>query len=118
MQYNADKLGIQSKVNGAYKKLLDASELIEQTEYNAKITKKEVKTPSITVLATTSAFNAFKNRIPKVSDIVKKRDYDAKISDNEIKYFTTSDYNKILGEVLNTKTKKRYWLIILIFLDL
>ena len=57
MQYNADKLGIQSKVNGAYKKLLDASELIEQTEYNAKITKKEVKTPSITVLATTSPVN-------------------------------------------------------------
>ena len=37
----------------------------------------------------------------------KKTDYVAKISDIETKYFTTSDYNKFMSEILNTKIKEK-----------
>ena len=40
-----------------------------------------------------------------VSDLVKEIDYDAKISDIETKYFTSSNYDKYTGEILNTKMK-------------
>ena len=37
----------------------------------------------------------------------KKTDYVAKILDIETKYFTTSDYNKFMSEILNTKIKEK-----------
>ena len=43
-----------------------------KTDYNAKITETEGKTPNITRLATTVALNAVGSKIPRVSDLVKK----------------------------------------------
>ena len=56
--------------------------------------------PSITGLPITVALHAFENKIPNISDLAKKKQYDAKISDIASKYFTTSDYNKFMGEIL------------------
>ena len=39
--------------------------------------------------------------------LVNKTDYNAKISDMEGKYFTTSDYNKPTGEILDVKVKQK-----------
>ena len=42
-----------------------------------------------------------------VGDLVNKTNYDAKISDTEAKYFTTSDYNKSMNEMLDKKIKEK-----------
>ena len=44
--------------------------------------------------------------IPNVSGILHKSDYNAKITDLEGKYFTTSDYNKFTGDILDAKIKQ------------
>ena len=73
---------------------------------NAKITEIEGKTPSITGSATTTVLNTVENII-LVGDLVNKTNYDAKISDTEAKYFTTSDYNKSMNEMLDKKIKEK-----------
>ena len=46
--------------------------------------------------------------ISNIIDLVKKKtDYDTKISDIETKYFNTSDYNKFMSEILDTKMKEK-----------
>ena len=44
--------------------------------------------------------------MPNVSDLVKKTDYKAKMLNVESKYFTASDYDKFISEILKTKIKK------------
>ena len=57
------------------------------------------------------------NKIPDVSKLVKKVNCDAKIKDIQGKYFTTTDYNKLMNDILDSKTKtKKNCLIKLIFL--
>ena len=38
---------------------------------------------------------------------LKKTDYDAKIAEMEKKYFTTSDYNKFMNNILDTKIAQK-----------
>ena len=45
-------------------------------------------------------------KIPNVSGLVKKIDYHTKILDIGTKYFTNTDYNKILKNVLDTMIKE------------
>ena len=57
------------------------------------------------------------NKIPDVSKLVKKVNCGAKIKDIQGKYFTTTDYNKFMNDILDSKTKtKKNCLIKLIFL--
>ena len=46
--------------------------LTKKTDYNAKITEIEGKTPSISDLTTNTALTAVKNKIPRPSNLVKK----------------------------------------------
>ena len=46
-------------------------------------------------------------KLLNVSSLVKKLDFDAKIPDIEGKYFTTSDYNKLTGGILDSKIKQK-----------
>ena len=41
------------------------------------------------------------------TDLVKITDYDAKISDIEGRYFTASDYNKFMSDILDAKIKQK-----------
>ena len=41
------------------------------------------------------------------TDLVKITDYDAKISDIEGKYFTASDYNKFMSDIIDAKIKQK-----------
>ena len=45
--------------------------------------------------------------IDDFTDLVKITDYDAKISDIEGKYFTASDYNKFMSDILDAKIKQK-----------
>ena len=45
---------------------------LKKTDFNVKVTEIEGKIPSITGLATNSAFIAVENKIPDVSSLVKK----------------------------------------------
>ena len=45
------------------------------------------------------------SKILDLSGLVKKTDYDAKISEIEGKYFTTSSYNKLTGNIVDLKIK-------------
>ena len=88
------------------KKILDTSRLVKKTDYNAKITEIESKIASISGLATNSALNTVKNKIPGVSSLVKKTDYDTKISEtgkkltdhNHDKYIAPPEFNKFTVE--------------------
>ena len=51
---------------------IDASKLVNKTDYNAKIKDIENKLPNITNLATTAALTAVENKITNVIDLVKK----------------------------------------------
>ena len=53
-------------------KIPDTSGLVKKTDYNAKITEIEGKTPSISGLATTSALTAVENKTANASNLVKK----------------------------------------------
>ena len=90
---------IQKKSSDAEKRIPDTSGLVEKTDYNAKISEKENKIPSISGLATTSALTEVENIIPDVSSLVKKAEYNAKITDIENEYITTADYNKFTKDV-------------------
>lgn len=63
--------------------IIDTSNLVEKTDYNAKITEIESKIPSIIDLVTSAALNAVENKISNVSNLLKNRDYDINISDIE-----------------------------------
>ena len=56
-------------------------------------------------MATTAALDAVMNEILNVNDLAKKTDCDAKRSDIEGKYFTITDYNKFINEILDAKIK-------------
>ena len=45
--------------------------------------------------------------IDDFTDLVKITDYDAKISDIEGRYFTASDYNKYMSDILDAKIKQK-----------
>ena len=81
--------------------------LVKKTDYDNKVTKIERKTPSITGLATTVAFNTVKNAIPNVSHLFKKTKYNANILDIESKYFSTSYYNEITNKIIDDKVKEK-----------
>ena len=74
-----------------------------KTKYNAKITEKEGKVPSISGLDTTTAVTAVENKIPEVSNLVKKTGHYTKINEiekkiagyNYDKYITTAEFNKL-----------------------
>ena len=76
--YNTDKSGLEKKIHDTSKKIVDASRLVIEPDYNAKITDIEGKIPRITGLAATAALNAVNNKIPSVSNLLKKTNYDAK----------------------------------------
>ena len=48
---------------------------LKKTDYNATVAEIEKRTPSISGLATTSAFNEIENKIPDVSSLVKKNKF-------------------------------------------
>ena len=74
-----------------------------KTKYNAKITEKEGKVPSISALATTIAVTTVENKIPEVSNLVKKTGHYTKINEiekkitgyNYDKYITTAEFTKL-----------------------
>ena len=45
--------------------------------------------------------------IDDFTDLVKITDYDAKISDIEGRYFTASDYNKFMSDIIDAKIKQK-----------
>ena len=51
------------------KKIPDDSDLVEKTDFNAKVTEIEGKIPSISGLATNTALTAVENKIPDVSSL-------------------------------------------------
>ena len=59
------------------------NEVVEKTDYNAKITEIENIIPNIYNLATETALNTIENKIPDTSKLVKKVDYNTKIIEIE-----------------------------------
>ena len=92
------------------KKIPDVSGLVTTTVLNRKIGEVENKISDARDLATTTVLNTKVGEIETkifVYGLVKKVDYNAKILDIEGKYCTTSEYNKFISEVRETKRKKR-----------
>ena len=83
----------------------------KKTDFNAKVTEKKGKIPSISGLATNTALTAVENKIPDVSSLVKKTDYNIKISEienkvndhNHGKYITTPEFNTIAADVFKAR---------------
>ena len=73
----------------------------KKTDFNAKITEIEGKTPSISGLATISALTAVENKIPGVGSLVKKTNYNTKINEIENK---VNDHNHC--KYINTPMRK------------
>ena len=67
-------------------KILDVSNLVKNTDLNAKITEVEGKIPSISGLATNSALTAVENKIPDVSELIKKQISKLKLLKWRVKY--------------------------------
>ena len=71
-----------------------------KTDSNPKIREIQIQIPSISALATKSAFTAVENKIPDKSSLVKKTDYSANVNEvekkvtdhNHDKYITTSEF--------------------------
>ena len=64
-KYDVGKLQLE-------KKIPDISNFVKKSDYNAKVSEIEGNIPSISVLATTSALTAVRNKVPSVSTLVKK----------------------------------------------
>ena len=67
---------------------VDENKIVKKKDYDAKI-------------------NEIKGEILSITGLVKKTVYNTKISDIEFKYFITSDYNKFMSNVLDTKIKEK-----------
>ena len=66
---------------------IDASKLVDKTDYNSKIKYIEDKQPSITNLATAAALLAVESDVSNFIDVVKKKtDCHAKTKETEGKY--------------------------------
>ena len=110
-KYEKDGSDFEYKINKVDKKTLDVSDLVNKTNFNAKITEVEGKIPNTTGLATSSALTTVENKIPDVSSLVKKTDCDTKISDIEKKitdhdhhkYITTPEFNTMAANVFNAR---------------
>ena len=82
-----------------------------KTDHNSKITEKESKISSISVLATNSELSTVENKIPDVSTLVKKIDCGTRISKIKIKvtdhnhgkYITTPEFDKLTVEVFSSR---------------
>ena len=94
-----------AKIKNIEDKIPDITDLATNTTLNAKINEVKKKVPNITNLAAPVATTTVENKMSNVSDLVRKADYGAKISEmeNKYKYFTTSDYNKLTCNILDTK---------------
>ena len=57
--------------------------MVKKTDLNSKIGEIEGKTPIISGLATTSALNAVKNKIPDVGSFIKKTEFNTKVTETE-----------------------------------
>ena len=84
---------------------INTSKLVNKIDYNANLKDIKDKIPIINTLATTAALTVVENQILDVSGLVKETDYDEKIKGFENKYFTTSDYNKFMNNILDAKIK-------------
>ena len=83
-----------------------------------QISEDEGRILCITNLAAIAALNSVENKIPNATYLIKK-DYDEKIKYIESKYFSTSDYDKFIDNIYDTKIKKvKNQLTNLLFLDL
>ena len=110
-KYEKDGSNFEVKINKVDKKIPDVSDLVKKTDFNANVTEREGKIPSISGLATNSALTAIENKIPNVSSLVKKTDYNTKISEienkvndqNHDKYITTPEFNYLAADVFNTR---------------
>ena len=61
-----------TQIHQNQKKISDTSDLVKKTDCNSKTSEIENKIPSITGLATISAYTAVQNRIPNYGNLVKK----------------------------------------------
>ena len=59
------------------------NDVVEKTDYNAKIGETENKIPDISNLATKTALNTVENKIPDTSGLVKKTDYNTERTEKE-----------------------------------
>ena len=87
-QCNTDKQGLAKRIGDVGKKIPDVSGLVTTNFLNRKISKVE-------------------NGISNVGVVVQKPDYDAKITDIKGKHFTTADYNRFTGDILDTKIRQK-----------
>ena len=89
----------------------DDNGLVTATVFNIEIGEVENKIPDVSGLVTTVVPNAkigeVENKTLFVSGLVKKNVYDTTILHIEGKYFTTSDYNKFMSDILDAKIKEK-----------
>ena len=67
LKYDTDESEFENKIS-------DTSDLVKNTDYDAKIADIEGKIPDVSNLATKFALTAVENKIPDVSSLVKKTD--------------------------------------------
>ena len=100
-KYEKDGSDFEDKISNIDKKILDFSDLVKKTDFNAKVTEIEGKIPSTSSLVTNSALTAVENKTPDFSSLVKKKDCNTKSSEienkvhdhNHDKYITTPEFN-------------------------
>ena len=85
----------------------DIGNLAFNTALNAKVNEFKNEVLDITNLAINNALTVTENKVPNVNNLVKKADYNAEIKDVKDKYFTTSEYNKFMNNILDAKIKTK-----------
>ena len=85
----------------------DIGNLAFNTALNAKVNEFKNEVLDITNLAVNNALTVTENKVPNVNNLVKKADYNAEIKDVKDKYFTTSEYNKFMNNILDAKIKTK-----------
>ena len=118
-KYEKDGSDFEDKISKIDKSLGDVSDLVNKTDFNAKVTEIESKISSIRGLATNTALTAVENKIPDVSSLVKKTDYNTKISEIENKVnnhnhdqnITTPEFNTMAADVFKARLAEQTDLI-------
>ena len=108
-KYDTDKSDLEKKISDADKKTPDTTRLAkEKTVYKAKITDIENEIPSISGLATITAFASVKNKMPNVNNPAKEKTKTycgGKRSDIKSKFVTTVDYHKFTKDIIANNIK-------------
>ena len=97
------------KINESKNKIPSITNVATTTAFDGKISEFKNKIPNITNLATTTALLVVQNKLPNTSNLVKKADYNTKISETETEINADHDHDKCITTNISIPNTREFY---------